>query len=229
MNARRSLRLLLVLATAHAAGAASWNASCCTVFRALTRNTVERTGSALTDAECRADETQCMKLRPIVVFIEQSRSILGRDGVETSADAMRFNIASAELSSADSFLELLAWAFIGRVVALPTATPDINRQSVALQYDIHENELRVKRDSCETDKILYNAMVVGSVTILIFFISAMVVEKKRHAKTEERGAGAITKPQAAELRLRLNAASPTSVFAPLLPAPRSSREAFHFR
>lgn len=185
MQTRRSVQtlLFLVLASMPSTSASSWNVSCCTMFEALNQFTVERTGSSLTAATCRSKELECMKMKLIVLFIEQSRTILGKHNIITSEED---NLIHFHLDSADNeadILDLLAWAFLGRIVAFPTNTHDIDKQSVILQYDVHRDKLTIQRDSCQIEKTLYNTIIVCSVTLLIFFISAMIVDKKRIENT----------------------------------------------
>ena len=119
--------------------------------------------------------------------VYQSRTILGTSNIKTSPEHnfIQFVLENDINDREAHVIDLLAWAFIGRIIALPTTTPDVNRQSVLLQYDVQGDQLTIKRDSCQVDKMLYNTMVLGSVTLLIFFISAMVVEKKRHEKQDQ--------------------------------------------
>jgi hypothetical protein len=134
--------------------------------------TVERSGSSLPADACRAGGRRCMDLKLIREFVEQSRALLGRDRVQTEDAALRITLPA----DAEPALELLAWAFLGRVVALPSPSA-AGQQKVLLEYDIHRNSMHVKRDSCEFDKGLYSAMVLASVALLVFFISMTVVER----------------------------------------------------
>jgi hypothetical protein len=134
--------------------------------------TVERSGSSLPVDACRAGGRRCMDLKLIREFVEQSRALLGRDRVQTEDAALRITLPA----DAESALELLAWAFLGRVVALPSPSA-AGQQKVLLEYDIHRNSMHVKRDSCEFDKGLHSAMVLASVALLVFFISMTVVER----------------------------------------------------
>jgi heme/copper-type cytochrome/quinol oxidase subunit 2 len=111
----------------------------------------------------------------------------------------------------------------------------VNGQSVVLQYDAQGDHLTIKRDSCHVNKTLYNTMVLGSVTLLIFFISAMVVEKKRHEKQDHEKQDQVgPNPEA---HAHVQSATTTAslmwlahIFAPLVPPHRPSREtqAFQF-
>lgn len=231
MQTRRStharLLLLAVLASLHSRGASatSWNVSCCRVFEALTKFTVERTGSSLSGAECRSDERQCLNLKLIVVFLEQSRTLVGRHNVETSTEHnfIHFHLERGINDDETRVLDLLAWAFVGRIVALPTMTRDVNQRSVVLQYDVQGDQLSITRDSCQVDKALYNTMVLGSVTLLIFFISAMVVEKKRHeqehpAAPQTPGREAASLLPRPELDAKVSSLMrPAHIFGPLVP------------
>ena len=159
-------------AAAQPAPALVWNVSCCRAFEALAAMTVERSGSSLPADACRAGGRRCMDLKLIREFVEQSRALLGRDRVQTENAALRITLPA----DAESALELLAWAFLGRVVALPSPSA-AGQQKVLLEYDIHRNSMHVKRDSCEFDKGLHSAMVLASVALLVFFISMTVVER----------------------------------------------------
>jgi hypothetical protein len=224
------LLAVLVSISSRGASATSWNVSCCSVFQALTQFTVERTGSSLTDTACRADERQCMDLKLIGVFLKQSRTILGTGNIKISTEHnfIQFILENDLNHSEAHVIDLLAWAFIGRIIALPTTTNDVNGQSVVLQYDAQGDHLTIKRDSCHVHKTLYNTMVLGSVTLLIFFISAMVVEKKRHEKQEQVS----TKTPAHEPGdLAAKTASlmrSAHIFAPLVPPQRRETHAFQF-
>jgi len=176
------LVVVLVSVQSRAVMSSSWNVSCCAVFEVLNEFTVERTGSSLAAATCRSNERECMNLKLIVKFVEQSRTIMGTPNVVTSGEDNLIHFRLESGANEAHILDLLAWAFVGRIVALPTTTSDMNQQSVILQYDVQTDELTIQRDSCQIDKTLYNTMVLGSVTLLIFFISAMVVEKKRNEK-----------------------------------------------
>jgi len=113
-----------------------------------------------------------MELKLIREFVEQSRALLGHDRVQTEDAALRVTLPA----DSEAALELLAWAFLGRVVALPSPSA-AGQQKVLLEYDIHRNSMQVKRDSCEFDKGLHSAMVLASVALLVFFISMTVVER----------------------------------------------------
>ena len=228
---RTLLMAVLVSISSRGASSTSWNVSCCSVFKALTQFTVERTGSSLSDTACRADERQCMDLKLIGVFIKQSRTILGTGNIKISTghNFIQFILENDVDHSEAHVIDLLAWAFIGRIIALPTTTNDVNGQSVVLQYDAQGDHLMIKRDSCHLNKTLYNTMVLGSVTLLIFFISAMVVEKKRREKQDQASA----KPPAhepGELTAKTVALMRSAhIFAPLVPPHRPSREAKAFQ
>jgi hypothetical protein len=77
---------------------------------------------------------------------------------------------------AASVFGLMAWVFLGRIVS---SREQSNKQTVFLQYD-HRNKLLMHRDSCEINKSLYSAMILASVTLLIFFISMMVNDSDAH-------------------------------------------------
>lgn len=232
---RTNLWLMAVLVSIASRGVSStsWNVSCCSVFKVLTQFAVERTGSSLSDTDCRAAERQCMDLKLIGVFINQSRSIFGTDNIKTEHNFIQFILENDVDHSEAHVVDLLAWAFIGRIIALPNSN-DVNGQSVVLQYDAQGDDLTIKRDSCHVNKTLYNTMVLGSVTLLIFFISAMVVEKKRHEKQDREKkdheqqdqVAPAPNPSATTASLMRSA----HIFAPLVPPPRPSREtqAFQF-
>ena len=175
---------LMSLVQGNTASATSWNVSCCAVFESMTKFTVERTGSYLQADTCRASETKCMDLKLIHEFIEQSRVIMGRHNVEAFAGSsvIRFTLQS-DMDTA-SVVGLLAWAFLGRIVS---SREQSNKQTVLLQYDIHQNRLLIQRDSCEINKGLYSAMILASVTLLIFFISMMVSDSVRHKMEKQKG------------------------------------------
>jgi len=203
-----------------------WNVSCCRAFEALAAMTVERSGSRLPVEACRAGGRKCMDLKLIREFVEQSRALLGRDRVQTEDAALRIMLPA----DSESALELLAWAFLGRVVALPSPSA-AGQQKVLLEYDIHRNSMHVKRDSCEYDKSLYSAMVLASVAILVFFISMTVVERSgAHeqlappAAKPVLGQGSAPGPQAQgddlahKPTLQINALGP--IFSPIRARPR---------
>lgn len=167
---------LVALARAEVAPALVWNVSCCRAFEALAAMTVERSGSSLPGDACRAGGGRCADLKLIREFVEQSRAVLGSANVQLDAAALRMTLPG----DAEAALELLAWAFLGRVVALPSPGA-AGQQKVLLEYEVHSNSLRVKRDSCEFDKSLHSAMVLASVALLVFFISMTVVERARGA------------------------------------------------
>jgi hypothetical protein len=167
-----ALATLAAPAAAQPAPALVWNVSCCRAFEALAAMTVERSGSSLPADACRAGGRRCMDLKLIREFVEQSRALLGRDRVQAEDAALRITLPA----DAEPALELLAWAFLGRVVALPSPGA-AGQQKVLLEYDIHRNSMHVKRDSCEFDKALHSAMVLASVALLVFFISMTVVER----------------------------------------------------
>jgi hypothetical protein len=184
----RALALALALAAPAAAGPApAWNVSCCRAFEALAAMAVERSGSSLPADACRAAGARCGDLKLVREFVEQSRAVLGRDGVQMEAGTLRLTLPE----DAEAALGLLAWAFLGRVVALPSAGA-ASQQKVLLEYEIHSNSLRVKRDACEFDKGVHSAMVLASVALLVFFISMTVVERARPSTTPTRALAAVT-------------------------------------
>jgi len=183
--------VIILLATlATPAAALTWNVSCCTVFEAMTAFTVERTGAYLRADMCRASEDKCMDLKLIREFVEQSRAVLGRHTVDVLAESNLISLTLHSDSDAASMVGLLAWAFIGRVVTGADGRKTASTQKVLLEYDIHRNKLVVQRDSCEINKSLYSAMVLASVTLLVFFISMMVVERVRQKRDAAPGARA---------------------------------------
>jgi hypothetical protein len=109
---------------------------------------------------------------------------MGRHNVEAFAGSsvIRFTLQS-DMDTA-SVVGLLAWAFLGRIVS---SREQSNKQTVLLQYDIHQNRLLIQRDSCEINKGLYSAMILASVTLLIFFISMMVSDSVRHKMEKHKG------------------------------------------
>jgi hypothetical protein len=240
MLARRRTNLLLmavlVSIASRGVSSTSWNVSCCSVVKALTQFTVERTGSSLPDMACRAAERQCMELKLISVFIKQSRAIFGKGNIKTEHNSIQFILENDVDHSEAHVIDLLAWAFIGRIIALPNSN-DVNGQSVVLQYDAQGDHLTIKRDSCHVNKTLYNTMVLGSVTLLIFFISAMVVEKKRHEKKDhekedhEKQDHVGPNPEERALKPPATTASlmrSAHIFAPLVPPHRPGSQAFQF-
>jgi hypothetical protein len=152
----------------------------------MTKFTVDRTGSYLQAITCCASETKCMELDLKVIheFIEKSRTIMGRHNVQAfeRSNVIRFTIQSD--MDAASVIGLMAWAFLGRTVS---SREQSNKQTVFLQYDIHRNKLLIHRDSCEINKSLYSAMILASVTLLIFFISMMVNDSVRHKMEKQKG------------------------------------------
>jgi hypothetical protein len=125
-----------------------------------------------------------LDLKLIHEFIEQSRTIMGRHNVQAfeRSNVIRFTIQSD--MDAASVIGLMAWAFLGRIVS---SREQSNKQTVFLQYDIHRNKLLIHRDSCEINKSLYSAMILASVTLLIFFISMMVSDSVRHKMEKQKG------------------------------------------
>lgn len=178
-----TLRVVLVgAALLRGVAATTWNVSCCTVFEAMTAFTVERTGAYLRADTCRESENKCMDLKLIREFVEQSRTILGRHTVQVLAESNLISLTLHSDADAASMVGLLAWAFIGRVITGADGRKTSSTQKVLLEYDIHRNKLVVQRDACEINKSLYGAMVLASVTLLVFFISMMVVDQVRQKK-----------------------------------------------
>lgn len=216
------LMMMILLATlATPAAALTWNVSCCTVFEAMTAFTVERTGAYLRADMCRASEDKCMDLKLIREFVEQSRAVLGRHTVDVLAESNLISLTLHSDSDAASMVGLLAWAFIGRVVTGADGRKTASTQKVLLEYDIHRNKLVVQRDSCEINKSLYSAMVLASVTLLVFFISMMVVERVRQKRDAAPGARAEKEKEGSSLVLTgkgTAAASANPLFSALAPA-----------
>jgi hypothetical protein len=151
-----------------------------------------------------------MELKLIREFVEQSRALLGRDRVQTEDAALRITLPA----DAESALELLAWAFLGRVVALPSPSA-AGQQKVLLEYDIHRNSMHVKRDSCEFDKNLHTGMVLASVALLVFFIAMTVVERAGAPHAAEEAA----RPAQAARPAKAGAAGPALAGAGAPPGP----------
>jgi hypothetical protein len=172
-----------------------------------------------------------MDLKFIGVFIKQSIAIFGTGNIKTEHNSIQFILENDVDHSEAHVIDLLAWAFIGRIIALPDSN-DVNGQSVVLQYDAQGDHLTIKRDSCHVNKTLYNTMVLGSVTLLIFFISAMVVEKKRHEKKDHEKEDHVgPNPKARALVKSATTASlmrSAHIFAPLVPPHRPGSQAFQF-
>ena len=80
------------------------------------------------------------------------------------------------------------------------------------------SRLVVQRDSCEINKSLYSAMVLASVTLLVFFISMMVVDRVRQKRDAVTGARPVSLPGSTR-----TAASANPLFSPIAPGLRETR------
>ena len=174
-----------------------------------------------------------MDLKLISVFIKQSRTIFGTGNIKTEHNFIQFILENDVDHSEAHVIDLLAWAFIGRIIALPNSN-DVNGQSVVLQYDAQGDHLTIKRDSCHVNKTLYNTIVLGSVTLLIFFNTAMVVEKKRQEKQDHEKQDHEKQDQVAhalnpsQARTTASLMRSAHIFAPLVPPHRPGSQAFQF-
>jgi hypothetical protein len=191
----------------------TWNVSCCTVIEVMTAFTVDRTGAYLRADMCVVSEDKCMDLKLIREFVEQSRTVLGRHTVDVLTESNLVSLTLHSNTDTASMVGLLAWAFIGRVVTGTDWRKTASTQKVFLEYDIHRNKLVVQRDSCEINKSLYRAMVLASVTLLVFFISMMVVDRVRLT-----GARPVALPGTT-----CAAANDNPLFSPISPGLRETR------
>ena len=55
-----------------------------------------------------------------------------------------------------------------------------------LEYDIQKDTLQVRTPSCEFHKSIYTAMVLVSISLLMFLIAVQIVDNHTPAKSKDR-------------------------------------------
>tara|TARA_B100000902_G_scaffold374965_1_gene404439 strand:+ start:899 stop:1348 length:450 start_codon:yes stop_codon:yes gene_type:complete len=80
------------------------------------------------------------------------------------------------LISTEQMLQMMTLAFVGRYITVDNLALD---HKINLIYDNQNpQKLTVERPACEYSKHIYNAMVLASVVLLIFFITMQMIEKQ---------------------------------------------------
>lgn len=150
------------------------NITCCEVWDLLSATTIEFTGSSIN-----CEEYDCKDLHLVRRFVEQTNVMLGGTDSTmpepiTFADSTLY--VDTALITTKQLLEMMTLAFVGRYITVDDLALD---HKINLVYDNqHPQTLKVERPACEYSKHIYNAMVLASVVLLIFFITMQMIEKQ---------------------------------------------------
>ena len=185
MKLTQSLLMVLCVCNVLTATSASQiQVRCCDVWAELGKYTVEKTGSQLNAARCEQHSALCADINLVQRFVTHSNAAL--DGI------LRFNPEDAEFSlnvnnvtDSTAMLRVLVWAFIGRTISRPDMNYD-GLKHTYLEYDIQKDTLQVRTPSCEFHKSIYTAMVLVSISLLMFLIAVQVVDNHTPAKSKSK-------------------------------------------
>ena len=148
--------------------------TCCYVWDLLSASTIEYTGSSI---QCK--EYDCKDLHLVRRFVEQTNVMLGVTSTDMpSPVTFEGNLLFVDMAliTTEQLLEMMTLAFVGRYITVDDLALD---HKINLVYDNQNPEkLKVERPACEYSKHIYNAMVLASVVLLIFFITMQMIEKQ---------------------------------------------------
>lgn len=165
-----------------AVSAATMHVGCCQVWEQLNAYVVEKTGSQLAVSKCDQHQEACVDITLIKKFIAESNAVLPRS-IQLADNGRDYvlNVSSAQDPAV--FVNLFVWAFLGRTVS----NPAINHEGLEhryLEYNIQNDELNVRTPSCEFNKAVYTAMVLVSVSLLMFLIGMQIVDRHHTSKAK---------------------------------------------
>ena len=80
------------------------------------------------------------------------------------------------LASKPDKLQILAQAYVGRLISTDTEDIVDSANKLNLIYDTQTTKFQIVRPACQFDKNIYNSMVLASVVLLIFFIGMQIIE-----------------------------------------------------
>ena len=178
------LCLCNVMTATSASGASPMQVRCCDVWAELGEYTVEKTGSQLNAARCEEQSAMCANINLVQRFVTQSNAAL--DGIlSLNPEAAEFSLNVNNVTDSEAMLRVLVWAFIGRTISRPDMNYD-GLKHTYLEYDIQKDTLQVRTPSCEFHKSIYTAMVLVSISLLMFLIVVQVVDNHTPAKSKDR-------------------------------------------
>jgi hypothetical protein len=160
----------------------SMQVGCCQVWTQLNAYVVEKTGSELARSTCEQRQEVCADITLIKKFIAESNAVLP-DGIKLADNGRDYILNVTDARDPEVFLNLFVWAFLGRTVS----NPAINHEGLQhryLEYDIQNDELSVRTPSCEFNKAVYTAMVLVSVSLLMFLIGMQIVDRHHASKAK---------------------------------------------
>lgn len=178
--------LLLCLATSQVCSGGSTGGlqvECCHVWAELNAYMVEKTGSRLDMARCEREQHECPSIRLMQRFVAESNAVLPHS-LKLAPDSTHYELGLRNVTDSDAVLSLLVWAFIGRTIS----TPALNHNGLQhryLEYDIQRDELSMRTPSCEFHKAVYTAMVLVSVSLLMFLLGMQIVDKHAAERREQ--------------------------------------------
>lgn len=193
---------------------------CCQVWKQLNAYVVEKTGSELEISTCEQRQEVCADITLIKKFIAESNAVLP-GSIRLADNGRDYVLDVSSAREPEVFLNLFVWAFLGRTVS----NPAINHEGLQhryLEYNIQNDELSVRTPSCEFNKAVYTAMVLVSVSLLMFLIGMQIVDRHHASKAKTDAADnsnagnpvalsvhgsstSVTKPAGAMLRPTQNA------------------------
>ena len=178
------LCLCNVMTATSASGASPMQVRCCDVWAELGEYTVEKTGSQLNAAKCEEQSAMCADINLVQRFVTQSNAAL--DGIlSLNPEDAEFSLNVNNVTDSEAMLRVLVWAFIGRTISRPDMNYD-GLKHTYLEYDIQKDTLQVRTPSCEFHKSIYTAMVLVSISLLMFLIAVQVVDNHTPAKSKDR-------------------------------------------
>lgn len=162
--------------------ATTMHVGCCQVWTQLNTYVVEKTGSELASSTCEQRQDVCVDITLIKKFIAESNAVLP-DSIRLADNGRDYVLNVSSTQEPMRVLNLFVWAFLGRTVS----NPAINHEGLQhryLEYDIQNDELSVRTPSCEFNKAVYTAMVLVSVSLLMFLIGMQIVDRHHASKAK---------------------------------------------
>jgi hypothetical protein len=154
---------------------------CCDLLVLLSTYMIHSTGDKITLEKCREHENECLELKLIHRFYQQTHSLLHTTNSDDSTykDQTHLLISKSALLTRTDILVVLA--FLGRSVASDQGLID---KHLSLEYDSTTDNLSVRDSACAMNKTIYSTIVLASIALVVFFISMQVIESEKIKRKE---------------------------------------------
>ena len=187
---------------------------CCDVLEHIHRLVVDKPTDRITSKTCRQDTKACLDYNLIKSFVKQTRLMLdphnklSEGGVTSTESALVFELQKEALA----VTSVSIFAFMGRSLATDGSSSENTKW---ITYDVHKDKFFLQDTACEINRDVYTALLLASITLLVFFIGVQVqrdacakdiadegsdVKQKNNAETTSPGSKPETKSGSQALR-----------------------------